>query len=81
MDLFKIMWGIDDGYVNNGPQSCRFSEEDIEIDMSPTDLEAVYYTAIQEDFEDKVRWYGENLEDFQTWAKEIIAKRGGKDDF
>ena len=75
-EKFNAKYSVDDGYAGaSRPQHFHIDESEVEDDMDQQDLRMLYSEMVLEDVENKVSAYGENEEEFISWAKEVIASR------
>ena len=77
---FEGEYEIDDGYCGGArPQYFTVDEQDIDDDMSDSDLEELYEEAAQEHFEEhferNISFHLHDVEGFVEWAKEIIREK------
>ncbi len=77
---FKVNYEVDDGYVGNRPHKFTIDEDAIETEATEEELRELYDELVYEDFQQRITPYGENVEEFIAWAKEVQKKDKDSDD-
>jgi hypothetical protein len=78
MKKFMAEYSIEDGYCNKDGyvnkdrfQSFYINENEIEKDMTEGELIDLFEDKMQRDFEQNIMPYGDNIDDFLDFAKEM----------
>jgi hypothetical protein len=78
---FEGEYEVEDGYCGGArPQYFTVDEQDIDDDMSDSDLEELYKDVAQEHFEQNISFHLHDVEGFVEWAKERIRERVGEEE-
>ena len=73
---FEVTWEADDGYVGgSAPHIFYISEDDIYDGMDEEELKRLFWTSVQENFEQRVSPVSEDEEAFIGWAQTVIEKQ------
>ncbi len=71
---FKVNWQADDGYVwRDRPQSFKIHAGELSGDETAEDLKAIFWSAIDSDFAEKIHATCSQEDEFVAWATEQIA--------
>lgn len=77
---FTITYQVDDGYAGgNRPQTVLVYDGDLDKDMEDRELLDLYYSMVQEDFEQRISASASNEYEFMEWAKARIVKMWEED--
>ncbi len=73
-DEFEIKWEVEDGYVGGDrPQYVTIEASDFE-DMSEDEIREEINNLVEEEFNQRITWYVDNIEDAVKWAKKVNGK-------
>ena len=73
MEEFEVAWEAEDGYVGGSrPHHFYISADELDEDMSDSDIKNLFWESVQCDFEQKVSPIPEDEDKFVEWAKEHI---------
>lgn len=73
---FEARYQVDDGYAGGArPQAFEISAEDIEDDMSESDLQDLYHTMCEEDMQQRIGCCVMRVDEFVEWAQSVISAR------
>lgn len=80
-DKFTVKWGIDDGYAGeNRPHSLIISDQDLYDDMDDADLRKLFWSELQNEFEQSIHYYSNQEDEFVKWAKGVIEKQKAEEE-
>ena len=71
---FEAEYGVDDGYVGNGKQRFEIPSDVVCPGMTDEELMDLFWSEIQEHFENNVHPYSDQEQEFIAWARETIAE-------
>jgi hypothetical protein len=76
-EKFQGRYQVQDGYVGGARlQHVSIDADGIEDDMTDKELIAYYEDAIQQHFEENVTPGADRVDEFVSWAREQLEKRG-----
>lgn len=59
----KVIWKVDDGYVNNGPHVTTIDKNDLDECETEEERQQYIEECIHQDFENNVSWYITSITD------------------
>lgn len=72
----KAIWEVDDGYAGKSrPQSTEIDEDWIKNSDNEDDAMEMIEQEVQEDFNDKIRWYFSNHEELVEEVRKILSDK------
>lgn len=80
-DRFEVEWKVEDGYVNNGPQSSSVDPDEVLDLESDDEIIAFLGDRVQDDFGEKISYNIETKdEEFIKWVREAQEEAKKNDD-
>lgn len=72
---FKARYEVGDGYVGSRPQNFTIRAEDLDEDMTDSELETLYEDMCQEHMQEHIVCATSRVDEFVEWAREVLAAR------
>lgn len=77
-EKFQGRYQVQDGYAGGArPKYVTICADDLEEDMTDDELVEFYEDEIQRHYEENVSPGAERVDEFVSWAREQLARRGG----
>lgn len=76
MSKISIRWSVDDGYIGNRPHTTELDTDDFDDDMTDEQLQEEIERAVQEDYDNNIRF--SISDDSLSSAIAVIKRAKGK---